>query len=100
MTRFLMLAAGAATLTFAGIAEASAWTRSGSATGWRGTRNVSAYGSCAGGSCSRSITRTGPNGYSMSRQGSVSCAGGVCSGTRTTTGPGGNSVTRQGTIYR
>lgn len=100
MTRFLMLAAGAATLTLAGIADANAWTRSGSATGWRGTRSVSAYGGCAGGSCSRSITRTGPYGYRMSRQGSASCAGGVCSGTRTTTGPGGNSVTRQGTIYR
>lgn len=100
MTRFLTLAAGVALVTLAGAAEANAWTRSGSVTGWRGTGTVNAYGGCAGGSCSRSITRTGPYGYSTSRQGSASCAGGVCSGTRTTTGPRGNSVTRQGTIYR
>lgn len=100
MTRFIMLAAGAATLTFATVADAHAWTRSGSAAGWRGTSSVTAQGGCGGGSCSRSITRTGPYGYSMSRQGSASCAGGVCSGTRTTTGPYGNSATRSGTFYR
>lgn len=100
MLRFLTLASGAAILTISAAADANAWTRNGSVTGWRGTGTVNAYGSCAGGSCSRSITRTGPYGYSMSRQGSGSCAGGVCSGTRTTTGPRGNSVTRQGTIYR
>ena len=100
MTRFLMLAAGAAVLILASVADANAWIRSGSVSGWRGTGSVSASGSCAGGSCSRSITRTGPYGYSMSRQGSASCAGGMCSGTRTTTGPRGNSVTRQRTFYR
>ena len=100
MTRFIMLAAGAATLTFAMGADAQAWTRSGGATGWRGTSSVQASGGCGGGSCTRSITRTGPYGYSMSRQGSASCAGGVCSGTRTTTGPRGNSVSRSGTFYR
>lgn len=100
MTRFIMLAAGAATLTFAAVADAHAWTRSGTVSGWRGTGSVNAHGSCGGGSCSRSITRTGPYGYSMSRQGSASCAGGVCSGSRTTTGPYGNSATRSGTFYR
>nr|WP_248310883.1 hypothetical protein [Bosea vaviloviae] len=80
--------------------DASAWSRSGSASGWRGTASVGASGSCAGGSCSRSISRTGPYGYSTSRQGSASCAGGTCSGSRTTTGPAGNTATRQGTVSR
>jgi hypothetical protein len=33
---------------------------------------MQASGSCAGGSCSRSVTRTGPNGNTYTRQGTVS----------------------------
>jgi hypothetical protein len=53
-------------------ANASAWTRSGTSTGPRGTSSVQASGSCANGSCSRSVTRTGPAGNTYTRQGTVS----------------------------
>ncbi|MEM6676453.1 MAG: hypothetical protein AAF675_01130 [Pseudomonadota bacterium] len=81
-------------------AEASAWERKGSFTGLRGTSTVHGSGSCSGSACSRSITKTGPYGYSASRQGSGSCANGACSGSRTTTAPNGRSWTREGSISR
>lgn len=67
---------------------------------WRGPASVNASGSCAGGTCSRSVTRTGPYGNSVNRTGSATCGGGTCSGTRTTTGPYGRSFTRSGSISR
>jgi hypothetical protein len=80
--------------------EANAWTRSRAVVGPRGVSTFHGSGSCANGSCNRSVTRTGPYGGTMNRNGSVSCSGGTCSGTRTTTGPYGNTVTRQGTVTR
>jgi hypothetical protein len=100
MKSLMTLSAVAAVVFFAAAQDANAWTRNGSATGWRGTATVNAAGSCAGGTCSRSVTRTGPYGNSMSRQGSVSCANGACTGSRTTTGPRGNTVYRQGSVSR
>lgn len=100
MIKHLALPALAILLSVAAAADAHAWERSGSVTGARGTATVHGSGSCAGGACSRQITRTGPTGYSMSRQGSVACAGGSCTGSRTTTGPRGNMVYRQGSISR
>lgn len=100
MKSHLAIAALAAALTTATAAGASAGERHGTVTGPRGTATVDAYGSCSNGSCSRSITRTGPYGYQMNRQGSASCQGSQCSGTRTTTGPHGNTVTRSGTWTR
>ena len=82
------------------IVDANAWTRDVHRYGWRGTSSAHASGSCSDGSCSRSVTRTGPYGNSVYRQGSVACANGSCSGSRTTTGPDGGSVTRTGTITR
>jgi hypothetical protein len=64
-----ILAAGVA-------ADASAWERKGSFTGPRGTSTVDGSGSCSGGACTRDVTKTGPFGYSASRQGSRSCSGG------------------------
>lgn len=82
------------------VADAYAWTRDAHVYGWRGSSSVHASGSCSNGSCSRDITRTGPYGNSVSRQGSASCSNGSCSGTRTTTGPNGGTVTRDGTVTR
>ncbi|MCF3641288.1 hypothetical protein LXM94_15040 [Rhizobium sp. TRM95111] len=82
------------------VGEAAAWTRSRSVTGWHGTASVNAHGNCAGGTCSRSVSRTGPYGYSASRSGSVSCDGPsqTCSGSRTTTGAHGGTVHREGSV--
>lgn len=99
MMKLFAAAAVAATLSMAA-ADANAWTRHGSVTGWRGTATVHGSGSCVDGVCSRQITRTGPYGRSMTRQGSVSCADGVCTGSRTTTGPRGRTIHRQGSISR
>ncbi len=100
MKKFVTMSAIAAVLSFAAVVEASAWTRNGTVSGPRGTANINASGNCANGTCSRNITRTGPYGYSMSRQGQVSCANGTCTSTRTTTGPGGKSITGYGTVSR
>ncbi|HTZ71219.1 MAG TPA: hypothetical protein VMB71_11265 [Acetobacteraceae bacterium] len=108
---------------FAGPASAH-WTRSGSVTTPRGVYTGNFSGGCAGGTCSRQGTVTGPYGYSASRYGSVtrtapgqysstgsatgpyggvwsrtgstSCAGGTCNHTGTITGPNGGSVDTQG----
>lgn len=81
------------------IAPAGAWERSGSVTTARGTTTASASGGCAGGTCSRSASVTGPQGYGASRSGSVSASGNSSlSYGRTTTGPAGGSVTRSGSV--
>lgn len=90
----------AAALVVAGSSAASAWTRSGTVTTPRGTYTGSASGGCAGGTCSRSATVTGPNGRTVSRSGSISRTGPHSySYSRTTTGPQGRSVTRAGTVH-
>ncbi|UIK08838.1 hypothetical protein [Neorhizobium galegae] len=100
MTKTLTAGLLAGTFALLSVGQANAWTRDGSTSSPRGTASVHASGGCAGGSCSRSINRTGPNGYSMSRNGSASCDGGYCTGSRTTTGPSGNTVTRSGSFHR
>ena len=72
MKKLVLLSALAGTLSIAAVADASAWTRSGTSTGPRGTSSVQASGSCANGSCSRSATRTGPAGNTYPRLGTVS----------------------------
>ena len=71
MKKLFVMSALAGTLTVAAAADASAWTRSGTASGPRGTSSFQASGSCANGSCSRTATRTGPAGNSYTRQGTV-----------------------------
>ncbi|MGZ3282703.1 MAG: hypothetical protein ACXU9C_06245 [Xanthobacteraceae bacterium] len=89
----------AAVLSLATLSEANAWSRNGSFTTRRGTYYGSASGGCAGGTCSRSASITGPNGGTVSRTGSVSRVGPhTYDYSRTTTGPNGNSVTRSGTV--
>jgi len=90
----------ASLLALSAAGEASAFSRQGTVTGPRGTASVHAQAGCAAGTCSRSITRTGPSGATLSRKGVVTCTDGSCSGSRTTTGPRGNIVTRSGSIQR
>jgi hypothetical protein len=94
------LSALAAVLSFAAATDANAWSRNGSVTGPRGTATIQGSGSCSGGTCARGVTRTGPYGYSVSRQDTASCANGTCTGSRTTTGPHGNTIYRQGSVSR
>ena len=100
MTRFITLSALTAALIIGAAADANAWTRAGSVVGPRGMSSVQASANCANGTCSRSITRTGPYGNSVTRQATVSCGGGACTGSRQTTGPYGRTVYRQGTVTR
>lgn len=53
------------------VAEANAWSRDRSVSGTNGTASMHASGGCSGGVCSRDVTRTGPNGNTVTRQGSV-----------------------------
>lgn len=98
MTRTLLLAAATAGLFFAGLAEASAFQRSGTVTSPRGTGSFAASGSCSNGTCSRSAARTGAYGRSMSHSGSVTKTGNGYSYTGTTTGPNGQTRSRSGNV--
>lgn len=101
LTRSALVLSLAGFSVLAGLGEAAAWTRSGSVTTPRGTYTGAAAGSCAGGTCSRAATATGPYGGTVSRTGSVTqTAPGSYSYQRTTTGPAGNSVTRSGSVSR
>jgi hypothetical protein len=90
----------AVALSFMATADANAWSRSTTVTGPRGTATVTASGSCANGVCTRQATRTGPRGYSVSRQSSAQCAGGVCTTRSVVTGPYGGTRYRSSIIYR
>ena len=71
MKKLVLTSAIIGALSVAAVADANAWTRTGSATGPRGTSSVSVTGGCANGSCTRSVTRTGPAGNSYTRQGTI-----------------------------
>jgi uncharacterized low-complexity protein len=71
MKKLVLLSALAGTLSIAAVAEASAWTRSATSTGPRGTSSMQATGNCSNGTCTRSATRTGPAGNTYTRQGTV-----------------------------
>jgi len=91
----------AGTISLATVSDASAWTRNGTVTTWRGTYHGAASGGCYGGTCSRVRSITGPNGGTVARTGSVSRTGpDSFSYSRATTGPNGNSVTRSGSVSR
>ncbi len=82
--------------------SAHAWNRNSQFNGPRGAFSASASGGCANGSCSRSIQRTGPYGYSANKSSSSSCnsATGSCSRSVTATGPYGQSANRTSTWSR
>jgi hypothetical protein len=100
MKSMMTTAALTGILAIATVTSASAWERSGSVSGPRGTNTLSAQGNCSGGSCARSATVTGAYGRTATRNGSGSCSGGSCSGNRTTTGPAERTFQRSGTIRR
>jgi hypothetical protein len=95
----LVTAALAGLMVAGTAADASAWTRQGTVTTWRGTYAYQGSAGCANGACSRSRAVTGPYGGTVSRSGSVSrTAPGQYTYSRTTTGPNGGSVTRSGSV--
>jgi hypothetical protein len=80
-------------------ADASAWTRQGTVTTWRGTYTVNGAGGCGGGVCSRTRTVTGPYGGTVTRSDTVVRTGpGQFRYQSQTTGPYGGTVTRSGTV--
>jgi uncharacterized low-complexity protein len=72
MKKLISMSTLAGALSIAAAADASAWTRSATSTGPRGTSSMQASGSCANGTCSRSATRTGPAGNTYTRQSTIS----------------------------
>jgi hypothetical protein len=98
MHKLLIASTFAILLSFAatGAAEARGWNHQGTITTPRGTTTTQSSGSCAGGTCTRQGSATGPAGRSVSHQGTTQCAGGKCSSTGTFTGPNGGVATRQG----
>ena len=72
MKNLFLTSAVVGALSLAAVAEANAWTRSGTVTGPRGTSSFNVTGSCANGSCTRSATRTGPAGNTYTRQSTIS----------------------------
>src|SRR5262245_25904826 len=80
-------------------ADASAWTRQGTVTTWRGTYTVNAAGGCAGNVCSRARTVTGPYGGTVTRSGTVVRTGpGQFSYQGQLIGPNGGTITPPGTV--
>lgn len=102
MTNYLSLSAIALALSVTAVADANAWSRNATVSGPYRSATVHGSGSCYNGVCTRQITRTGPNGYSATRSGSVYCDPntGSCSGHSTVTGPYGGTINRQGTVSR
>ncbi len=85
MKKLFAFAALAAIFSISAAMDANAWSRSSSFTGPRGTSSVQAQGSCSGGACNRTITRTGPYGGSVTHSGSTTCASGSCTHSGATT---------------
>lgn len=71
MKNLLLTTAMIGAFSIAAAADASAWTRSATSTGPRGTSTVQATGGCANGSCTRNVTRTGPAGNTYTRTGTA-----------------------------
>src|SRR5262245_37548711 len=80
-------------------ADASAWTRQGTVTTWRGTYTVNSAGGCAGNVCSRTRTVTGPYGGTVTRSGTIVRTGpGQFSSQGHVTGAYGAPITRPATV--
>jgi hypothetical protein len=101
-SRILQLAALTAVLSIATAAEASAFSRSVSATGPNGgTYTHQGSGGCSGGSCSLNSSTTGPNGLTSSHSATATRNGnGTVSVNGTGTGPYGGSYDRSVTYGR
>lgn len=92
----------AALMSIAMVSEAAAWSRNRTVTTAQGSSSMSAAGSCAGGTCTRSAVRTGPRGNSLSATGTVTCDPSLqnCSRTKTYNGSNGGSATVTGSVSR
>ena len=71
MRKLFVLSALAGALSIAAVAEASAFSRSVTSTGPRGTSTFQGTVNCANGSCTRNATRTGPAGNTYTRQSTI-----------------------------
>jgi hypothetical protein len=79
--------------------DAFALERKGEVTTRRGTYTTEGSAGCADGTCSRSSSVTGPDGKTVSSQGSVTKTGpGQYSRSKTTTGPNGGTVNKSGSV--
>ncbi|MEM9046385.1 MAG: hypothetical protein AAGC81_17005 [Pseudomonadota bacterium] len=106
MTRPIKIAAFTLFVVTAPLSLAHAWERNGTLTGKHGTSTTTASGGCSGGVCSRSYSRTGPKGATVSRtspqfnigarERSRSCSGGTCTSSITN----GYGFTRTRSISR
>lgn len=99
MKHLSMVSLAATALIVAGIADAQAFQRSGTVSSARGTGSYAGSAGCSGGTCSRSMTRTGAQGRTMTNSGSVTKTGpGQYSYGGSTTGPNGQTRTRSGSV--
>ena len=99
MKHLSMVALATAGLIVAGIADAEAFQRSGTVSSARGIGSYAGTVSCSGGTCSRSMTRIGAQGRTMTRSGSVTeTAPGQYSYSATTIGPNGRTRSRSGSV--
>jgi hypothetical protein len=91
-----------ALMSLAFVSEAAAWSRNRTVTTQHGSSQFSASGSCAGGVCSRSAVRTGPQGNSLSANTTVTCDASRqnCSRTKVYSGSNGGSATVTGSVSR
>lgn len=101
MTKFLTMPALIGMFVVVSSGQASAWDRKSTVTTPRGAYVSQGSGDCGAGTCTRSGSTVGPNGGTVSRNGSVTrTEPGQIDYSRTTTGPNGSAVTRSGTINR
>ena len=99
MKNVSMVSIAAVSLLFAGIADANAFQRSGTVSSARGTGSFSASAGCSGGTCSRSVSRTGAQGRTMTKSGSVTKTGtGQYSYSGSAAGPNGQTRNRSGYV--
>ena len=99
MKHVSMVSLAAVSLIFAGIADANAFQRYGTVSSARGTGSYSGSAGCANGTCSRSMTRTGAQGRTMTNSGSVTKTGaGQYSYSGSATGPNGQTRNRSGSL--
>jgi hypothetical protein len=96
----VLAAALAGVVALAGTAEARDWKREGTVTTPRGTITKNAEGSCAGGTCNRTRSRTGVNGGTATSQGTATRTENGVTGSKTVTGPNGKTVTKEGSITK
>jgi hypothetical protein len=100
MKTIVLAATLAGIVALTGAAEARDWTRHGTVTTPRGIITKNADGSCEGGTCNRTRSRTGVNGRTVTEQGTATHTENGATGSRVITGPNGKTVTQQGSVTK